>query len=223
MDGRLGKKSVWSRVYSTGSGSDDSSLTITACVPSFSRDLTISYGMASCDVGISTINGFLAQLNISSGSSVYLVERYEWRMIANSHKYDKVMGNSGIRKQLTNSSNAYIAELGKQLQIAYGDYDKEARSGGYSLLNKDFTIEFVRLRDEYGLDWYILVILDNNDFTGTISQFRDVVLTVAGSVAAGSIVFGIILSLDNTSIRRTWSQDGFFPPYGRVDKEEIDI
>jgi flagellar biosynthesis protein FliQ len=195
LDGMFNQQPVWSPVYSTGGGSDDNSLAITACVPSFSRDLTVAYGMASCDVGISTINEFLGQLNISSGSSVYLVERYEWRMIANSNVYDKVMGNNGARKQLTNSTNVYIAELGKQLQKTYGDYDKEAHSGPYSLLNKDFTVEFVRLRDDYGLDWYVLVVLDNNDFTGTIYQFRDVVLIVAGSVAAGSIVFGIILSL----------------------------
>jgi adenylate cyclase len=158
-------------------------------------------GVGGCDIIISTMTSFLQSVSTSQNSAVYIIENNGFLMVAGSKPTDVYFNISSDlstmnRLTLSQSSDPTIAALGAELQQEYGLTIKAGQ-----ILSKSYHVNGVSIfldphlfSDQYGLDWTILVIIAQSDFTGPTDQFRNTILITDTIVIVVTIAFGLILA-----------------------------
>jgi adenylate cyclase len=158
-------------------------------------------GVSGCDIIISKMNDFLKSVSISENSAVYVIENDGVLMVSGSNVHDSYFNISSDystmnRLKMRQSSIPNIATLGSVLENEYGSKWKQGqvKSKSYIINGVSYYLEPLAFSDNYSLDWTILVIIAQSDFTGLTDQFRNTILITDCIVIVVSIAFGLILA-----------------------------
>ena len=168
--------------------------TITASQPVYDRFGKKILGVCATDVLLSDdLRGFLAKLNIGKTGSAFIINR-NGELISTSTEDALTTGTGKEQKLLkvTNSANPLVRETALQLEDRFGNFNSIFRSEtlDFSFENDRQLVQVLPFRDNYGLDFLIVLVLPESDFMGQIDRNNLwtaglCVLALGGAVSIG--------------------------------------
>ncbi|WP_067775581.1 ATP-binding protein [Nostoc sp. NIES-3756] len=189
-------KPIWSRIYSWN-GDDSPYITAATGRPIYDAQNRL-LGMVGADIHLLKLSEFLRRLDVSRSGQVFIMER-NGMLIANSSTQQPftVVNNQIQRLQTTESPDPAIREISKQIQ---------QQGGGFELINepKKLQVEwqgernFVYItpwRDQYGLDWLVVVSVPEKTFMATIHANTQTTIALCLSALAVATVIGYFTSV----------------------------
>jgi HAMP domain-containing protein len=187
-------KATWSRIY-TWTSPYGPYITASAARPLYDAKQQL-LGMISADIHLLKLSEFLQNLDVTQTGQVFILER-SGLLIANSGKAQpfKVVKKEVQRLQASDSTDATIQAVAKQLQQRFNGFGTLTNEK----LQFDFQGEshYVRVapwRDEYGLDWLVVVSVPESAFMAQINANTRITLLLCLAALAGATVLGFYTS-----------------------------
>ena len=187
-------KPIWSQVYTWNSYVGY--ISISANRPIYD-DTNKLVGVIGVDLLLSNISDFLRNLKISSEGKIFIVER-DGLLIANSSSEQPftMVNARAQRLNALNSRDPLIKATAQYLQERIGNFRKIKES-----LQLDFMLkgerQFVQItpwRDDFGLDWLVIVVVPESDFMAQINaNTRTTILLCLGALGLATVL-GIFTS-----------------------------
>ncbi|MCL6754943.1 HAMP domain-containing protein [Nostoc sp. CCCryo 231-06] len=153
-------------------------------------------GMIACDIHLLKLSDFLRSLEISKSGRVFLLEQ-DGTLVASSGKEKPfTLVNQEIRRlRAINSSDPIIQNIARHLQT----------SNGFASINeqKDFQLEMqgerhfisaLRWRDEYGLNWLMVISVPENTFMEQINANTRTTIALCFAALVLASVMGVLTS-----------------------------
>ncbi|WP_347240971.1 cache domain-containing protein, partial [Phormidium sp. FACHB-592] len=187
-------KPVWSRIY-TWNSPYGPYITASAGQPLYDAKRQL-LGMVGADIHLLKLSEFLQNLDVTKTGQVFILER-SGLLIANSGKAQpfKVVKNEVERLNGSDSTDATIQAVAKQLQQRFNGFG--------TLTNAELQFDFqgerhhVRVapwRDQYGLDWLVVVSVPESAFMGQINANTRTTLLLCLAALAGATILGFYTS-----------------------------
>lgn len=190
---RLGKP-AWTPIYQQHV---DPVLQIALGVPIYNQQGRLQ-GVTAGGFHLSKISTFLEGLKVGKTGETYIVENSGLLVAASNKELPFIVQGNGttLRIRAVESRDPLIRESAAYI---------EDQSGGFASINGsrqlDFEIagqrQFVQVthfRDEYGLDWKIVVVMPEADFMDQIRANNRTTLFLMGAALIGAILSGIFIS-----------------------------
>ncbi|MEG3845999.1 ATP-binding protein [Microcoleus sp. herbarium19] len=150
-------------------------------------------GVIGIDQRLSQISDFLRQLKVSKSGRTFIVER-SGLMVASSstEKPFKLIDGKPKRLKASESSDGQIQSAARYLLKHFGgDFNniKDAQQLDF-LLNKERQfVQVLPWKDEWGLDWLVVVVVPESDFMGQINaNTRTTILFCIGALIVATVV-----------------------------------
>ncbi|GAB4305824.1 MAG: hypothetical protein Fur0025_47890 [Oscillatoriaceae cyanobacterium] len=162
-------RAAWSDVYiNFGYGS----LQINASSPYYDDEGNL-IGVFTCQMGLDQIRVFLQTLKVGQSGQVFMIEP-DGELIASSLKNQPLtVGKDKSQRRLKaqESSNPIVRSSMKYLQAEIPDLQnlQAADQLEFKLDNQRYFLKVSPLRDEYGLNWLIVVVVPEADFMAQIN------------------------------------------------------
>ena len=193
----------WSKIYPWDEYPGVFSVAISHPIYDSEQNLVTIFGV---DLILTEISNFLANIDISPSSKVFIIER-DGLIVASSssEKPYQMVDEEAQRLNVLQSSDSLIKKTAQYLSQHFGDFD---RINSTQQLNFDIDGDryFTRItpwQDELGLDWLVVVAIPESDFMKEINAHNrtTILLCLASLLVATGL--GIITSHWITSpIRR---------------------
>ena len=171
-------------------------MSISSSYPVYDKNKTF-LGVIGIDLILSQISSFLNQLQVSPSAKIFIVE-HNGLIVANSGKSRPYTLASGKpqRLQAENSSDGLISATARYLKKSVGGFEKIEKS---QLLNFNFQGErrFVKVtpwKDQWGLDWRIVVITSESDFMQQINANTRYTIALCGLALLAASFLGFVAS-----------------------------
>jgi signal transduction histidine kinase/CheY-like chemotaxis protein len=187
-------KPIWSSVYNWSDLPEF--LSIGATRPIY--DNTNKFiGVMGVDFLLSNIGDFLGSIKISPSAKIFIIER-NGLLIANSisQKPFTMVNGKAQRLSVLNSSDSLIQATAKYLQQKFGNFQaiKNGKQLDFKFQNSRQFVQVTPWRDEYGIDWLVIVVVPESDFMAQINaNTRTTILLCLGALG-GAIALGIFTS-----------------------------
>lgn len=146
-------------------------LSISSSYPVYGNDKTF-LGVIGIDLILSQISNYLNKLEVSPSAKLFIVEG-NGLIVANSGKSRPytLVGGKPQRLQAENSSDGMISAAARYIKESVGGFEKIQTK---QLLNFKFQgerrfVEVTPWKDQWGLDWRIVVITSESDFVEQIN------------------------------------------------------
>lgn len=161
-------KPIWSQIYQWDD--DSGTLSISAGRQIYSSTGKL-LGVLSADLRLTTLSKFLNSLEIGQNGEAFILERNGFLVASSSDEMLAVkQGETTERLLATQSSDPLIQNTAKYLLNQFGDF-KDLQPITQLSANINGEREFVRVtrfKDEFGLDWLIVVVVPETDFMAQI-------------------------------------------------------
>ncbi|GAP98523.1 circadian input kinase A [Leptolyngbya sp. NIES-2104] len=168
-DAITARKPLWTRIYFWN---DDKVMAISSSHPVF-NDRQQIIGVVGVDYLLDRINDFLKQLRPSPSASVFILER-DGLLVGNSsdERTYTVENNQPKRIKGSESSDRLIRETTQYIIKKYGSLDRirEPKWIKTSIRNHSTFVQVNPWRDQYGLDWLVVIAMPESDFTEQIHR-----------------------------------------------------
>lgn len=208
-------KPTWSPVFVDAGGEG---LAITAATPLHDNDGTIK-GVLGCSFIFSHINQFLRGLNIGRSGATFIMERSG--MLVATSTLDATYTADKKRIGVLESENPKISQTGKFISEQFGDLSKISAKQRMSvhLEGEEYFVQFSPLTDNRGINWIIVVMIPENDFTAHIKagNFNTIMLCIIALCATIALGFTLARQITrpiielNTAAKKLangdWSQE----------------
>ncbi len=185
-------KPIWSEVY-VAEGFDDY-IAVSANAPMYDDERKL-LGILSIDLLLADISKVLKQIDVSENGQVFIMER-DGRLIAGSGRQSIISAQADEpdRFSISNSPDPLLRSLGQSLQQQFGSLEAIPDQQTLEMFfeGQQQLVSLQSWRDDYGLDWIIVVSVPESDFTAQIrANNRTTVLLclLALAVATTSGVF----------------------------------
>ncbi|MBD1865286.1 MULTISPECIES: ATP-binding protein [Trichocoleus] len=163
------KKPVWSRIF-TINYPNHPYVVASAGRPLYDANNRL-LGVVAIDIHLLKLSDFLRNLQVSRGGQVFVLER-NGLLIANSgtQKPFVVVKDEIQRLKAIDSPNPVVRGVSQQLQQRFDSFQKIATSQNLqlSLQGELYYVQVTPWRDEYGLDWLVVVSVPKSDFMAQI-------------------------------------------------------
>lgn len=181
----------WSQVYRS-QGVGNPTISISANSPIYNRDRQI-IGVTSSELALENISKFLHNLEISQSGQVFIIER-NGSLVASSSNEKLLTTND--RLNAINSKNPAIQATAKYLQQKFGDFSaiKDSQKVEFE---RGHDLQVVRVepwRDNYGLDWLVVVVVPENDFMAQVHANAQIILILGLVALFTSTSLGLTIS-----------------------------
>ena len=164
------QKPVWSRIF-TINYPNHPYIVASAGRPVYDVQNRL-VGMVAVDLHLLKLSDFLRNLQISPSGQVFILDR-SGLLIANSgqEKPFRVVNNEIQRLQATDSPNPVVRGISIQLQKRFQSFEGIAADQKFQmdLQGKPYHVKIKRWRDQYGLDWLVVVSVPESDFMAQIN------------------------------------------------------
>ncbi|ESA32709.1 cache sensor hybrid histidine kinase [Leptolyngbya sp. Heron Island J] len=187
-------KPTWSSVY-TADGFEDY-VAASATFPIYDQAQAI-LGVFAVDLILTDISNFLKELDISPHGKVTIIER-TGLLIGNSVSIPtyRIVDGEAERLHILDSEDMSVQATAQFLTTEFGDFENIAENQQLEFLI-DGSRQFVQVvpwRDDYGLDWLVIVTIPESDFMGQINANtrNTIVLCIAALIIA--TLLGILTS-----------------------------
>ena len=198
-------RAAWSDIYiNFGYGS----LQINASSPYYDGQGKL-IGVFTCQMGLDQIRGFLKTLRIGKSGFVFIIEPSGELIATSLTNQPLTSGKDQSQKRLRaqDSSNPIMRQSMKSLQAKSSNLGniQETTRLDFKLDNEQYFLKLSPLRDEYGLNWLIVVVVPEDDFMAQINaNTRDTALLCLGALSL-AIALGILTAqtITNPILRLT--------------------
>ncbi|WP_330204327.1 ATP-binding protein [Cyanobacterium sp. DS4] len=186
------KNKTWTNVYSRLSNKE--SLVINFSQPLYLTDKSKIKGVVSVQLDLIYINQFLNSLTIGKTGKAIIIDK-QGHLIATSEgdRTRQITKEKNNLLSIINDTNEFNKQLGLYLLNKYQSFAKVNNILSQKLtINKEKYFLLTRsLKDEYGLDWLLIITIPEQDFLEEINNnyYRTIVLTII------AVIITIILSL----------------------------
>lgn len=198
LQAKSSDKAIWSPIYNSADIPNQISISASAPVYNSSQELL---GVVGIDLSLSKISSFLECLKIGQSGNVFIIER-NGLLVANSEQIKpyKVVNGVGQRisfkdikepKLIVNTINLISDKIGELNNI---QIEKKNL-----LQDKNIFGKILPYKDDYGLDWLIIITIPKSDFSGEIRE--NLQRTIFISLL--TLVITIILSLYTSKLITT--------------------
>jgi signal transduction histidine kinase/DNA-binding NarL/FixJ family response regulator len=149
------------------------------------------------DLLLTNVSDFLRNLNVSPSGQVFIMER-DGLLIGSSseHPIIHTVNDKTERYSASNSPNPLIREIAQQLKHQFNDFT--AIQGTQELqVAFDGERQFVQVtpwRDEYGLDWLMVVSVPESDFMAQINANTRTTIALCFAALTAAALLGIYTS-----------------------------
>ncbi|MBD2096447.1 HAMP domain-containing protein [Trichocoleus sp. FACHB-591] len=184
------KKPIWSRVY-TWNYPGHPYIVASAGRPIYDAENQL-LGIVAVDIHLLKLSEFLRSSDVSHSGQIFILDR-KGTLIANSAPEQPfaIVKDEIKRLQAIDSPNPVVQGITKQLQQQFGDFRNITKAQKIKL---DFQGEpqYVQLtpwRDQYGLDWLVVVSVPENGFMAQINaNNRTTILLCLVALAVASVL-----------------------------------
>ncbi|NEP79999.1 MAG: hypothetical protein F6K39_18635 [Okeania sp. SIO3B3] len=150
--------------------------------------------LVTATLTFSQLHEFLKNLKISKSGEAFILNRYG-QLIASSANSEPFIQDNGELKLIdaSSSKNPLINSASKHLKDKFEDLNQIQNN---LLLNFDVDgqqqfLQVVPFRDKYGLDWLILVVIPEADFTERIHGNTRITIALCLIALIIAIIFGL--------------------------------
>jgi len=183
-------KAVWSPIYQFISR--EPVLGISAGLPIYGPAGKLQ-GVLATDITLEQLNQFLSSLEVSPSGQVWIIER-SGLFIATSTQSPLFTKTSDTvtRLKAENSQDSSIREVMAQLTQRFGTLTQLQTSQHFNIQQTGLT-KFVRVvpfQDQYGLDWLIILVVPEADFTAEIQANNTRTLWLCGLTLLAATALG---------------------------------
>ncbi len=189
-------KPIWSRIYSWN-GSNDLYITAATGRPIYDAQNRL-LGMVGADIHLSKLSKFLQNLDISHSGQVFIMER-NGMLIANSSTEQPfaLVNNQIKRLQATDSPDPAIKEIAKQIQRQRHRFESinEPQKLQLEWQGERNFIYVNPWRDQYGLDWLVVVSIPERAFMANINANNQTTIALCLGALAIAIIIGYFTSV----------------------------
>jgi signal transduction histidine kinase len=182
-------KPIWSDVYSAEGFAEH--LAIAASYPFYDRNGQLQ-GVIGIDLLLSDLSNFLRQLEISPSAQVLIVER-DGKLIASSSSENPFAVINGKTQRI--NAIATQASIG-HLSEKFGSLEK-IDVAQQIIFNNKGQQEFIQVspyRDRFGLDWLIVIVVPETDFTDDIEADTFINVTMSAIALIMATTLGIFIA-----------------------------
>jgi signal transduction histidine kinase len=153
-------------------------------------------GMIAIDIHLLKLSDFLRNLNINRSGQVFIANR-DGVLIANSGTENPfVLVNEEVQQlQAVDSPNPKIQTIAKHMQTTNG-FQSIAQDTHFQLQiqEEQYFVNIVPWRDEYGLDWLLVVSVPENAFMAQIKSNTRITIALCFGALVIASVLGIFTS-----------------------------
>jgi signal transduction histidine kinase/ActR/RegA family two-component response regulator len=177
-------KPVWSEIYQWEDKSEI--LSISSSYPVYSQNSQI-VGAIGVDLILSQIGKELRQIKLGSSGEIFILER-NGLLVASSSQSPvmRVTQQKADRLKAIENDDPLVKGTAKYLQSQFGEFQKVSTSQNFSLkLNgKQHFGRIEPWKDKYGLDWLVVLVVPESDFTAQINaNTRNTILLCLAALA----------------------------------------
>jgi PAS domain S-box-containing protein len=131
-------------------------------------------GVLSSDLSLVAINQFLQSLKIGSQGEAFIIERSGMLVASSSSERPYKRSGDGKQKQrlkATETKNPLIRATAQHLISNLGDFNQinTSKQIAFNIKSKQQFAQVTPFRDEWGLDWLIVVVVPESDFMQQIN------------------------------------------------------
>ena len=182
-------KPVWSKVYQWNDSPEI--ISISASYPIYNQTKTLT-GVLAIDLRLSQINDFLRQLKISPQGKIFIVEPNGLLVASSSTEPPfKLINGKAQRLLAADSSNPLIRATARQLMERLGNLSQITASVplNFTLKGQRQFAQVTPWRDQYDLDWLIVVAVPESDFMAQINaNTRTTILLCLGALGLATVL-----------------------------------
>ena len=182
-------KPIWSRIY-VAEGYDGY-IVASANAPIYDKNRRL-LGVSSIDLLLSDISAALRKIKISKSGQVFVLER-DGRLIASSggQPVSFKANNQTDRFSVFNTPDLLMRAIAQALQKRFGDF-KSISDQQHIEIQFNGQSQFVHIkpwRDDYGLDWLVVVTVPESDFMEQINaNTRATILLCVAALGVATIL-----------------------------------
>lgn len=188
-------KPLWSKIYNWGPVYTDI-LSISCSYPVYD-DTQRLIGVLGIDLTLSQLSNFLHNLKVSPSGKIFIVER-DGLLIASSssEKPFTIVNGKGQRLNVLNSSEPLIQATAQYLQQQLGNLReiKDSQELNFKFKSDRQFVQVTPWRDEFGLDWLVIVVVPETDFMAQINANTRTTLWLCLGALGVATVLGIFTS-----------------------------
>ena len=186
---------IWTPIYQ---GFDPDKIFVSASQPIYARAGNL-LGVIAVDVSLGNINQFLGQLKIGKTGKTFIIESSGllvgtssseslFRFARQQQKYQRL--------NVINSSDPLIQATAKYLKQHFGSYNNINKSTRFDFRHngKRHFVESLRYQDSSGLDWLIVVVVPESDFTREIEANGRTSIALCLIALVIATIFGYLTS-----------------------------
>lgn len=188
-------KPIWTDIYVSLSGTNEG-LTLSTVQPlKDSQDKTL--GVVGADLTLSTIGDFLQSLKIGKTGRTFIIER-TGLLIASSNTEPPFQkgkdGKEDERLKATESSDSLVKAGATYLLKHFGNFNNisQNESLDFSLADQHLFLQILPFSDPFGLDWLIVVVIPEADFTAKIEENKQNTIIISFVALVIAIFFGFL-------------------------------
>ena len=201
-------KSTWSEIYPNTAGV---TAYLGASMPFYKNKENKLQGVLLTNISLSQIGVFLESLKIGENGQVFIIDNSGFIVSTSTGEKPFIVTNKtyGIKRvKATESSNDLTKSIAKQIEQKIANYKKiyteqqiwsqqdKEKSQQFELEIKE-TVNFIQLRkfrDEFGLDWLIVVVVPESDFTREIQANVHTTITLCLIALVIATISGLLTS-----------------------------
>ncbi len=161
--------------------------------PCYGKDGKTVLGVVAADFTLVEMNRFLTGLKISKSGEAFILDR-QGTLIASSAK-EPLLGSRNQPRQIQDTKNELIQATGKYLQ-QFDDLEQmtESRSLSFMKVGKRQLIQVSPFSDAFGLDWVVVVVVPESDFTKSIYANARLTLLLSLGILGVAIVLALAIA-----------------------------
>ncbi|MCU0537854.1 MAG: ATP-binding protein [Hydrococcus sp. Prado102] len=183
------KKPLWSEIYNWDD--DPSIISVSASYPLYRQDKSL-LGVIGIDLVVSYIDDYLRQLKLSENAKIWILERDGMLVAATSNEQFYTMKDGEAQRlNALASKDDTIKQTTQNLIERYGKLSQIEQNQQIELeiASERHFVRVVPWKDEYGLDWLIVVTMPESDFMGQINaNTHTTVLLCLGALAVATLL-----------------------------------
>ncbi len=170
--------------------------------PYYDQDGKTLLGVIAADFTLIDINRFMTNLKISESGEAFILDR-DGKLIGSSDK-NATLKPEYQPRQISETDNALIQKTSQSLEQQFQNFKSINTSQSFSF-QQDGERQLAQVRpfsDRYGLDWLVVVVVPESDFTGPIRANARLTLLLTLGVLGLAILFVVAMAQKISSAMR---------------------
>ncbi|WP_193199057.1 sensor histidine kinase [Nostoc sp. MG11] len=189
-------KPIWVRIYTYYDPAYPPYIVASAGRPVYDASKKL-IGVVGAEIHLLKLSEFLQKLNVSRFGQVFIIER-DGMLVANSaeEKPFTVVNNEIKRLKAIDSLNPVVQGIAKQLQQRIPDFQSIANTQKLkvNVQGENFYTHIVPWRDQYGLDWLVVVGIPEKTYMAQIHASTQISILLCFGALIVATAIGIFTS-----------------------------